>query len=212
MNVLPPPLTLVGKIHSKHGYDGKLSIECFVHSKPILTIGNYLFVVIDGKGVPFRIEEVNKTKEIIKFAGVDNEESTKKLLGLNFGIASESVNIPSAAVHHLTGFTIMDTHSAFTGRITDTIEYPQGLMFSVEIEVSPSTFGNTKIEKSHLQAHLNLNKTPKNGLKHTVNHTDPVPSILIPYVKEWIIDIDDSGRILTMSLPEGLIGINDSLA
>jgi len=61
MNVLPPPLTLVGKIHGKHGYDGRLSIECFATSNKIISKGNYLFVVIDGKGVPFCITDVNKT-------------------------------------------------------------------------------------------------------------------------------------------------------
>ncbi|PHX92841.1 MAG: hypothetical protein CK532_01970 [Flavobacteriales bacterium] len=211
MNVLPPPLTLVGKIHSKHGYDGKLSIECFIPSNSMFTKGNYLFVILDGKGVPFCIEEVNKTKEIIKFAGINNEKSARKLLGLSFGIASESINPSSPAVHHLMGFIIIDTHSGFKGRITDAIDFPQGLMFSVEIAGSTSVFNCAKNENSLQPFHIDLIKTPKVGLKTSVNNPNPLQTILIPYVKEWIIDIDNIERSVTMFLPEGLIGINDSL-
>jgi len=88
MSVLPPPLTLVGKIHAKHGYDGRLSIECFATSNKIISKGNYLFVIIDGKGVPFCITDVNKSQELIKLRGIDTEEKAKALIGLSFGVPS----------------------------------------------------------------------------------------------------------------------------
>ena len=132
MSVLPPPLTLVGKIHSKHGYDGRLSIECFATSNKIISKGNYLFVIIDGKGVPFCITDVNKTKELIKLKGIDTEEKAKNLIGLPFGVPSSAKMSVIPQDNALVGFTITDETSNFTGVISAVEELPQGIMFSVD--------------------------------------------------------------------------------
>jgi 16S rRNA processing protein RimM len=139
MSVLPPPLTLVGKIHSKHGYDGRLSIECFATSNKIISKGNYLFVIIDGKGVPFCITDVNKTKELIKLKGIDTEEKAKNLIGLPFGVPSSAKMSVIPQDNALVGFTITDETSNFTGVISAVEELPQGIMFSVDHPTTKNT-------------------------------------------------------------------------
>ena len=116
MSVLPPPLTLVGKIHAKHGFDGRLSIECFATSNKVISKGNYLFVIIDGKGVPFCITDVNKTQELIKLKGIDTEEKAKALIGLSFGIPSSKKMSVITKDNALIGFKITDETSGFQGR------------------------------------------------------------------------------------------------
>lgn len=131
MSVLPPPLTLVGKIHAKHGYDGRLSIECFATSNKVISKGNYLFVIIDGKGVPFCIMDVNKTQELIKLKGIDTEEKAKALIGLSFGIPSSKKMSVIPQDNALIGFRITDETSGFQGTITQVETLPQGMMFTV---------------------------------------------------------------------------------
>lgn len=172
MNVLPPPITLVGKIHSKHGFEGKLSVECFNPNNNIISKGNYLFVIIDGKGVPFCISEVNKTKGIIKFEGVNSEDEAKSLIGLPFGVPSSKKMLAMPPVNGLIGFKIIDDVSAFAGTIQQIDELPQGLMLSV-------------LSDSNQQI------------------------ILIPLVESWINKILEDKSTIIMSLPEGLIQIND---
>lgn len=131
MSVLPPPLTLVGKIHAKHGFDGRLSIECFATSNKVISKGNYLFVIIDGKGVPFCITDVNKSQELIKLKGIDTEEKAKALIGLSFGIPSSKKMSVIPKDNALVGFKITDETSGFQGSITQVETLPQGMMFTV---------------------------------------------------------------------------------
>jgi 16S rRNA processing protein RimM len=131
MSVLPPPLTLVGKIHAKHGYDGRLSIECFATSNKIISKGNYLFVIIDGKGVPFCIADVNKSQELIKLKGIDTEEKAKALIGLSFGVPSSKKMSVIPQTNALVGFRIHDNSSGFSGEITQVETLPQGMMFTL---------------------------------------------------------------------------------
>lgn len=132
MSVLPPPLTLVGKIHAKHGYDGRLSIECFATSNKVISKGNYLFVIIDGKGVPFCITDVNKSQELIKLRGIDTEEKAKALIGLSFGVPSSKKMSVIPQTNALVGFHIHDNQTGFSGEITQVETLPQGMMFTVQ--------------------------------------------------------------------------------
>lgn len=131
MSVLPPPLTLVGKIHAKHGYDGRLSIECSATSNKIISKGNYLFVIIDGKGVPFCITDVNKSQDLIKLKGIDTEEKAKALIGLSFGVPSSKKMSVIPQTNALVGSRIHDNPSGFSGEITQVETLPQGMMFTV---------------------------------------------------------------------------------
>lgn len=130
MSVLPPPLTLVGKIHAKHGFDGRLTIECFSISNKIIQKGNYLFVIIDGKGVPFCISEVNKNQDIIKFTGINTEAKAKALVGLSFGVPSTKKMSVITQTNALVGFVVHDEISGFQGKITEVETLPQGVMFT----------------------------------------------------------------------------------
>ncbi len=189
MNVLPPPLTLVGKIHGKHGYDGRLSIECFATSKKIISKGNYLFVVIDGKGVPFCITDVNKTQELIKLKGIDSEEKAKALMGLSFGVPASKKMSVIPSINGLVGFGVFDQTSGFKGIITQLDELPQGPMLTV------------------IGTEMTVDTTPEPN--SGPQEEKPSREVLIPLVETWITRIDESEPCIFMELPEGLIHLND---
>ena len=187
MNVLPPPLTLVGKIHGKHGYDGRLSIECFATSNKIISKGNYLFVVIDGKGVPFCITDVNKTQELIKLKGIDTEEKAKALVGLSFGVPASKKMSVIPSINGLVGFFVVDQTSGFKGTIKHVEELPQGPMLTV--------------------VGITANNQPSTG--NESSDQEITSEVLIPLVETWITQIKEADSCIYMELPEGLIHLND---
>jgi ribosomal 30S subunit maturation factor RimM len=84
--MLPPITTAVGKIVSKHGFKGNLNINLKSDFFEDITEGDYLFVIIDQKGVPFLIESLNSTKQIVKLQFVDTEQQAIDLVGKEIGI------------------------------------------------------------------------------------------------------------------------------
>jgi len=60
MNILPPQVIHLGKITSKHGYKGSVNI-LWDDEDLIPEEGDYLFVIINEKGVPFLIETMKTT-------------------------------------------------------------------------------------------------------------------------------------------------------
>jgi 16S rRNA processing protein RimM len=129
-----PPLTRIGRIAGKHGFRGEMNIALDDESTAkILKKGNFLFIEIDGKGVPFLIEGVSGNTSVIKLADIDTEEDVKTLTGQP--ILLESNKIKHSAVFswdHLNGFTVKDTDLCFEGTIEQIELYPQGPIMLVK--------------------------------------------------------------------------------
>ncbi|MEK0421035.1 MAG: hypothetical protein RLZZ161_886 [Bacteroidota bacterium] len=128
-----PPLTRIGRISAKHGYKGEVSIalEDSSHYKNIKK-GNFLFVEVDGKGVPFLIENCTAGGSIVKLADIDTEEDAKSIIGTAILIEKNKVKkriIPD--FENLKGFVVFDNQSDFKGSITRIEIYPQGPMLEV---------------------------------------------------------------------------------
>lgn len=184
--ILPPPLQVVGKVNGKHGYQGSVQLQYLPASNlGHIKKGNYLFVLINGKGVPFLIQEVSKNKDVVKLKFIDSEEQAKAIIGCEIAISasisaeksSKQKNIGS--INHLIGFQILVPAENFAGEIIDIVEYPQGLM----MEIKPnSAFPTTDSKKSK--------------------------TVLIPLVEEWIEEIQEKEKSFTLTVPEGLLQIN----
>ncbi len=137
-----PPLTRIGRIAGKHGFKGEMNLALEDESvAKYFKKGNFLFIEIDGKGVPFLIEGVSGNASVIKLADIDKEEDVKTLTGQP--ILLESNKVKQSFVfswNHLRGFTVKDTDLFFEGIIEQIELYPQGPMMLVK----------TTIGKSHL--------------------------------------------------------------
>jgi 16S rRNA processing protein RimM len=136
-----PPLTRIGRIAGKHGFRGEMNIALDDESTAkILKKGNFLFIEIDGKGVPFLIEGVSGNTAVVKLADIDTEEDVKSLAGNVILIESSKVKQQATfSWDNLKGFTIKDTRTDFEGAIEQVEIYPQGPIMLVK-----------KNNKSHL--------------------------------------------------------------
>ena len=162
--ILPPPIIPIGKITSKHGYKGSLNIF-WDDDDLIPEPGDYLYVLINEKGVPFLIEEMSKSLEIVKLQFIDSESQAEELLGLTVGLDQNSIDeVPPQ--FQISGFQLVSAEGQVIGEIESIEDYPGQLMLNIICE-------NRKI--------------------------------LVPFVEEWIIQIDEKNRTLYMDLPEGLV-------
>ena len=131
--MLPPKTTTVGKIVSKHGFKGNLNISIDASFIDDIFEGDYLFVIIDQKGVPFLIESLNSTKQIVKLQFVDSEEIALELVGKDVAIEF-SENHAQSTSNGLDGFLLYDQHKTLIGNITAIEEYPGHPMLVVNCE------------------------------------------------------------------------------
>ena len=132
MHYIPPAVHVIGSITSKHGFKGTLHIR-WDDDDLIPEEGDFLFVLIDQKGVPFRILKMNSTSELVDLEFVDSEEKAKDLIGKAVGL--DQSLIPENHLHTaLDNFTLEDINSTFKGTITALKEYPGQLMLHVLCE------------------------------------------------------------------------------
>ena len=121
--LLPPKVTHVGNIVSKHGYKGSLSINLNPSFEEEINTGDFLFVIIDQKGVPFLVESINPSKSIVKLKDIDTEELAQSLISLPIAIEWQPHHEQSQT-SDFEGFQVFDQHQTFIGEIKAIEEYP----------------------------------------------------------------------------------------
>jgi ribosomal 30S subunit maturation factor RimM len=129
MNTLPPAIYVLGKITSKHGFRGTLHIK-WDDEDLIPSEGDFLFVLINQKGVPFRIKNMNVTGELVDLEFIENELQALEIIGLEVGINAAEIPEHTQKVS-LAGFQIIDSSIPFSGLIQEVSEYPGQLMLHV---------------------------------------------------------------------------------
>ena len=211
--ILPPPLQVVGKVNGKHGFQGSVQVQYLPASNlGQIKKGNYLFVIINGKGVPFLITEISKNKDVLRIQFIDSEEKAKSLLGSEIAIAAvaspgksaKQTNIQS--INNLIGFQVWVPSENFKGEILDIVEYPQGLMMEIKPLTAIANPQKDSTEELDSSADETNNAVPKkNKTKATSKKSN---SVLIPLVEEWIQGINEKEKSFELSLPEGLLQIN----
>jgi 16S rRNA processing protein RimM len=166
-----PKLHTLGRVAGKHGYQGELVLY-FPNQKFAKKIhkGDFLFIKIDGKGVPFLIERFNPKNCIVKLADVDTDAMATELEGLDIQSDIQpdiAVSIKQGA-EMLKDFEVLNEEYQKIGIVNEILDYPAGPM----LQLATAT-GN----------------------------------LLIPFVEDWIIELNVAERIIQIELPEGLIDL-----
>lgn len=134
-----PPLTAIGRIAGKHGFRGEINLIIDQdNARRRLKKGNFLFVEFDGKGVPFLIESVSASGNIIKLADIASDTDAAELAGKTILLEASAVGRPTGnQLTGLLGFVVHDVHAGALGPVTEVEEYPQGLMLTVDRQGTP---------------------------------------------------------------------------
>lgn len=129
-----PPLTPIGRIAGKHGFRGELNLVINRdQARKMIKKGNFLFVEFDGKGVPFLIETVSASGNIVKLADIGNEKEAAGLNGRQILIETSKAGKNAASPFEgLIGFSIHDVQHGNVGKVILVEEFPQGLMLTLQ--------------------------------------------------------------------------------
>ncbi len=141
--LLPPPLKVVGHISGKHGFQGNIQVQYLPgFSKAQIKKGNYLFVVINGKGVPFSVLDISKLGDIISLQFISDEKSAKNLIGCEIAIPADVLTTKSnrkttspQSLSDIVGWNVVETNLGSIGTVTEIQELPQGFILVVSTEL-----------------------------------------------------------------------------
>ncbi|MDA0686777.1 MAG: hypothetical protein O3C22_08115 [Bacteroidetes bacterium] len=129
----PPELSLIGRIGRKHGFKGALTLDIDdAEALPLLTKGNHLFIVDNGKGVPFLIKEVYGHQPIVELNLIDNEARADWCLGRAIGLDAQQHQTSAGPYGDLEGLELETEDGTSIGIIESVEEYPGGPMLTIQ--------------------------------------------------------------------------------
>jgi len=129
----PPELSLIGRIGRKHGFKGALTLDIDdAEALPLLTKGNYLFIVDNEKGVPFLIKEVYGHQPIVELNLIDNEALADWCVGRAVGLDAKQHQSSGSVYGDLEGLELETEDGTSIGIIETVEEYPAGPMLNIQ--------------------------------------------------------------------------------
>ena len=126
MALLPPPLKPIGKIISCHGFNGEIVVDWFTDDLE-LKKGDFLFVIIDKKGVPFSIKEIKGANNILKLEYIESEEDSRQITGCKIGIETNHIEEIESEWQDFSVFN----NELYIGKLIRLEEYPQQTMLII---------------------------------------------------------------------------------
>ncbi len=118
----------IGTILKPHSYLGKFKMAVFVSEyQDALEPDSFIFVELDGKPVPYLIEEYSTTgaeSGILKVADINTEGDAKKLQGNELYVLTESVAEQDEEDPSYYGYEVRTEEDLLIGTVEDIIENP----------------------------------------------------------------------------------------
>lgn len=127
-----PELYAIGSVAGKHGFKGAIQIKFLEHKfNTILKKGTFLFLLIEGKGVPFLIEQILH-EGCYALEDINNEQTAQELMGLTVLVETQRVKKTKKALD-IIGFQLLDPNKKQIGIVQKTEYYPAGEMLFVKL-------------------------------------------------------------------------------
>lgn len=128
-----PSLVRIGFIQKPHGYKGQL--RCVIEEDIILHKGEWIFVQIEQKPVPFFIESIEGMADhpVLKLKHVSSETEASKFSGFDIYYPGEPSTL-SFKPEHLIGFTVLNPEENPVGVVRDYLEHPGQSLLLVSID------------------------------------------------------------------------------
>ena len=125
-------LIQAGFIVKPYGFNGEVIIGAEISAAEDFPETDFIFLLIDGLPVPFKVEDsyLKNGQLIFKLEDVSSEAEAKRLNGVSLFIASDDYNPDDKDIsfEDLKGFKVIDSHTGELGSITGIDEYPMQLI------------------------------------------------------------------------------------
>jgi len=133
--MIPANCILLGKITKVHGYEGAVTVKTDVNLSENIPQGEPVFLEIEGRPVPFFIEDTfsSRTGIInIKFEDYDNPEKVKEFVGCSvFITADTSFDKNDENLSELIGYTVFSDRGDSVGVINEVIPNPGQILLGL---------------------------------------------------------------------------------
>ena len=174
-------ISAVGKLQKTHALKGELNVLLDIDPE-YLTSGNPAIIDIDGIFVPFFAESVRPKGSfsfLVKFEGIDSEFDAKKLV--NNTIYALRDNLKEYMTENYD-----EDYALYDDLIGWTI-----------VDSQLGDIGNVTDIDTNTENELFIVETPDGK------------DVYIPLTEDFIDEIDENSHIIRMSLPSGLIDLNN---
>ncbi len=164
-NISEIQLTSIGFISKPSGFNGEMILALNAGEPDDYKNVRYIFIEIEGKPVPFFVEEIKSHRNdvIVRFEDVNSESEAKKLSGKNICINKSDAAITDETVEWnlLVGYHIYETTHGSLGLLERIEEFPQQLIAHCRVNGKEVLFPLNedfilKIDDSKKELHLNL--------------------------------------------------------
>jgi len=133
--MIPANCILLGKITKIHGFEGAVTVKTELNLSENIPADEPVFLEIDGRPVPFFVEEINSPKPGImnlKFEDYDGPERVKELVGCNIFIYGRpSDDKKNEDISSLIGFIVSSANGETAGIIDEIIQNPGQILLVV---------------------------------------------------------------------------------
>ncbi|MFN8239666.1 MAG: ribosome maturation factor RimM [Bacteroidales bacterium] len=126
---------LLGTIVKTHGFDGSVVIKTERDFSGILNEIESVFLVVEGKPVPFFIDTITQTHPgtlVARFDGYESNASVKEFLGCNVLVSGQTA--PNSSLNELPdlkGFKVLSSKGKLVGDVTELIFNPGQILLNV---------------------------------------------------------------------------------
>lgn len=172
----------IGYFAKPHGYTGEISFCLTGRTFFAPNIDDWIFVNVDGIPVPFLIEGMRRKGIdwlLLKLHGVDNDMQAARLKNSTVYVSQKDFNMAYDEDEEAP-----DGYSAY-----------EFIGFTAMLDGDPVPLG--KIDS--------IDDSTANWLFHI--KTPHGKTLLVPVADDFVTDIDINSRVITLSLPEGLLDI-----
>jgi len=213
-----------GKIGGLFGNNGGLTLVLYDTFPPVVNMEEPLLVEIDGHVVPLFFDSFARRGvrgATALFADIDTPRRAEELAGREFFLrvagggrrgaliegarggygadgGSDGSDGDELYFEDLVGWTV-ELEGGVTGRITAFFESELNPLLEIELDGGRNTGGGRN-------ANVSRNAVGKGKTAASRNAADVRE--LIPAQAEFVTDVDEERRRITMELPEGLLGLN----
>ncbi len=136
LNIHTKPTQKVGFVLKSHGYKGHVKI-CW-DNNPTLTQKKFILIEINEKYVPFKIEEINADKTIVKFRFVDTLEQAAEIENCNI-LSFSNKNNTENEISFLE-YQLIDNKTKASYPIVEIIEMPQQTLIEFQLGYKTALF------------------------------------------------------------------------
>jgi len=132
--MIPANCILLGKITKLHGFEGAVAVKTELNLSENIPLGEPVFLEIEGRPVPFFIEDTFSSRPGIinlKFEDYNSSEKVKEFVGCSVYFSGKPADKKDEDLSDLIGYTVLSDIGDSIGIINEVIPNPGQILLEI---------------------------------------------------------------------------------